>query len=200
MITDALSKLILEGKAECKNLPCGYSAFINLLVPDGKKIVVTGFTFQLGEGGNIHRDLFFTFQSSKKKETFVLKPLLAELLKIDTFLLFTDDIRIRGSQVTNFSTTDFSALPPESREPQPPTGYGIGGLTVDRGFTLNAGSGFYNPGSEKYDRTGSALSRNDYFPDIDANSSLPGSTTPSDGFTLNIEFVIIHEPYTSQLN
>lgn len=208
MITPELEKLILNGEAEYKNFTGGFSSLMILNVPKGKFLVITDININFGRSFVRNRsDIFLQFQTSKKNTHFVFKVDIEltgtgtqQPQNLNTFLLFTEDIRIRTLADQNvFVAFDYNTLPNEALEPPPPTGFGI---TIPVTKLLTSGTGEdYLPQSIKYSTgSSSALKRNEYFLDNVAGNELPAVNNQIEGFIINLGYVIVNKPYTNQLN
>lgn len=209
MITPGLEKLILEGEAEYKTFSGGWSSLMILNVPNGKFIVITDININFGKGYQLGLfDTFLQLQTSKKNSYFCFKTVIEpstgkgvqQPQNLNTFLVFTEDVRIRTLGNVNAPlATDYNLLSNKTLEPPPPAGFGVTIPVTKRVTFFNNED--YIPQSFKYtDGFASATKRNEYFLDVVLGNELPAMISDEENFIINLGYVIVNKPYTNQLN
>jgi len=214
-MTPELEKLILSGQAEYRNQACLSSAAFTVTCPEGKTIVLTDIDFTHGRAFFsivTFPLIFLKFYGVDQKRQNVISfyaPMAdsgtgvqGDQYRKEIYFVYTSDCRIDVSclLVDAFPVVDNSLMPAVSKDLPEPGGYGTT-LPVTRAIALSGVADFYLPqGLKDSGFPPTAGMKNDPYPGIVAGvSALPNIQTVSEGFCMNIGYVVINKPILPKL-
>ena len=206
-MTPKLEELILSGDAEYRVQSGFSSGAFTIPCPQGKEIVILDFDFSCSAGFSALIPglvLFVKFYGVDQKRQNVISfyPLLDRTgnlqmgtYKKNLYFAYNSNCRIDIVSFDNgvFASVDNSVMPSQSKDLPAPGGYGTT-IAVARAYEFGAGDFYLPQGLELSGFAPVAGMKNDPFPNIAAGTALAPVTTTSEGFSINIGYVILNKP------